>query len=136
MCTESFTYEGLFEKHIKENMTIDLNNISKMNIKGKIIVSLTTGEEKSISLSEAKQYTRPSCNLCNDFSAELADISAGGLGLTGWTFIILRTEKGEQIFRNAVKAGILRTKKVDKESFAQNLLVKLSKKKLKNSPRN
>ncbi len=136
MCTESFSYEGFFEKHLKKNMRIDLGSIAKMNIKGKILLSLTTGEERSIPLSEAKQYIRPSCGFCNDFSAELADISAGGLGLSGWTFIILRTEKGEEIFEGAVRAEMLKTKSADDEPFAQTLLKKLTQKKLKNLPRN
>jgi len=136
MCTESFTYDGFFEKHLKEKMGIDLNDVEKMNIKGKILVYLKSGEAKSIPLSEVKQYTRESCRICTDFSAELADISAGGLGLSGWTFIILRTEKGEKIFSDAVEAGMLKTKSVDEESFALSLLTKLSKKKRMNSPRN
>ncbi|UCE95291.1 MAG: Coenzyme F420 hydrogenase/dehydrogenase, beta subunit C-terminal domain [Candidatus Bathyarchaeota archaeon] len=136
MCTESFSYEGLFEKHIKGKMNINLNDITKMNIKGKILVSLKTGDTIGIPLSEAKQYTRASCHLCNDFSAELSDISAGGLGLNGWTFVILRTEMGEKIFNDAVEAGALRTRSVDEEPFARTLLTKLSKKKWKNFPRN
>jgi coenzyme F420 hydrogenase subunit beta len=136
MCTESFTYDGLFEKHLKKNMRIDLKDVEKINIKGKILVYLKSGEVKSVSLSEAKQYARESCRLCNDFSAELADVSAGGLGLSGWTFVILRTEKGEKIFDDAVKAKAVRTRVVDKESFALTLLTKLSKKKRKNYPRN
>ncbi len=135
MCTESFTYSGLFEQHLEKNMGVNLNDVKKMNIKWQLLVSLKSGEEKSIPLSEAKQYTRESCLLCNDFSAELADISAGGLGLSGWTFIILRTEKGERIFESAVEAGMLRTKPVDEEPFALTLLTKLSQKKRKNSPR-
>jgi coenzyme F420 hydrogenase subunit beta len=135
MCTESFTYNGLFEKHLKESMGIDLRDVEKMNIKGKILVYLKSGEVESIPLSEAKQYTRESCHICTDFSAELADLSAGGLGLSGWTFIILRTEKGEKIFNGAVEAGMLKTKPVDEESFALSLLTKLSKKKRKNSMR-
>jgi coenzyme F420 hydrogenase subunit beta len=84
-------------------------------------------------LSIAKQYTRTGCHHCRDFSAELADISAGGLGLNGWTFIILRTQKGEEIFNGAVNAGFLRTKPVEEEPFALSLLTKLSKKKQLNS---
>jgi len=135
MCTESFTYDGFFEKHLKENMGLDLSNIEKMNIKGNVLGSLKSGEVKSVSLSESKQYTRESCHLCSDFSAELADISAGGLGLSGWTFVILRTEKGKKIFDGAVEAGMLRTRAVDEEPFALTLLTRLSKKKRKNSPR-
>jgi len=136
MCTESFTYNGLFKKHLKEKIGVDLSDVEKMNIKGKILVYLKSGKVESIPLSEAKQYTREGCRVCTDFSAELADISAGGLGLSGWTFIILRTEKGEKIFDDAAKTGILKTKPVGDEPFAFSLLTKLSKKKRMNSPRN
>jgi coenzyme F420 hydrogenase subunit beta len=136
MCTESFTYGGLIEHHIKKNMGINLNDIAKMNIKGKIQVYLKSGEKKSIPLAEAKQYTRQSCRICNDFSAELADISAGGLGLSNWTFLILRTERGESLLDGAVDAGLLKTRVVDEEPFALTLLSKLSKKKQQASPRN
>lgn len=135
MCTESFTYEGLFEEHLKRTMGLDLSDVAKMNIKGKILVYLKSGEEKSIPIPEAKQYTRNRCHLCSDFSAELADISAGGLGLSGWTLIILRTERGEKVFNGAVDAGMLRTREISEEPFAQRLLTKLSKKKMQNSPR-
>ena len=135
MCTESFTYGGLFGDHIKGKLGVDLNDVVKMNIKGKILVYLKSGEEKSIPLAEAKQHARISCHACNDFSAELADISAGGLGLSGWTFIILRTERGEQVFNGAVEAGMLRTREISEEPFACTLLTKLSKKKMQNSPR-
>ncbi|MFQ6067943.1 MAG: Coenzyme F420 hydrogenase/dehydrogenase, beta subunit C-terminal domain [Candidatus Bathyarchaeia archaeon] len=135
MCTESFTYDGLFEKHLKESMGLNLNDVEKMNIKGKVLVSMKSGEVKSVSLTEAKQYTRESCRLCNDFSAELADISAGGLGLSGWTFVVLRTEKGAEIFDGALEVGMLRTRSVNEEPYALTLLMKLSKKKRRNSPR-
>ena len=69
MCTESFTYRGLLEDHITGKLGVDLNDVVKMNIKGKILVYLKSGEEKSIPLAEAKQYTRNSCHACNDFSA-------------------------------------------------------------------
>jgi len=128
MCSECFTYEGLMEKHIKERLGLNMNNIEKMNIKGKILVK-TKSEVKTIPLAEAKQYARKSCRFCDDFSSELADISTGGLGLDGWTFIIIRTEKGEELFSKAEKAGFLGVKAVDKDAFALNLLTRLSKKK-------
>jgi len=129
MCTESFTYEGLIQKHIKNNLGINPNNINKMNIKGKILITTKTGETKSISIAEVKQYTRKGCLQCNDFSSELADISTGGLGLTEWTFTIIRTRQGLEIFEKAEKDGMLRTKPIEEEKFALDLLVKLSKRK-------
>jgi coenzyme F420 hydrogenase subunit beta len=82
-------------------------------------------------LQEAKQYTRKGCLPCTDFSAELADISTGGLGLSGWTFSIIRSKKGAEIFNGAEKAAVIRTRPVEEEKFASDLLVKLSKKKRK-----
>jgi coenzyme F420 hydrogenase subunit beta len=131
MCTESFTYEGLMEKHIQQTLGINLHDVKKMNIKGKVIVTTSSGDVKTIPLAEAKQHTRKSCLQCTDFSAELADISAGGLGLSGWTLSIIRTETGRELFEDAKKAGVIKTRLVEEEKNALNLLVKLSKKKRK-----
>jgi coenzyme F420 hydrogenase subunit beta len=128
MCSECFAYEGLVKKHLGETSGLNLNSIRKINIKGKMLITTELGV-KTISLAEAKQYARASCRFCDDFSAELADISAGGLGLDDWTFVVLRTEKGEELFSKAEKTGILNVKTVDNELNALNLLNKLSKKK-------
>ena len=131
MCTESFSYEGLLEKHIKGVLGINPSNIRKMNIKGKLILTLNNSENKEIPLAEAKQYTSTFCVLCSDFSAELADISVGGLGLEGWTFTVIRTKKGLELFKGAEETGVLRTKPVEEEQKALDLLVRLSKMKRK-----
>jgi len=130
MCSECFIYEGFVENHIRDTLGLNLNDITKMNIKGKILVKTKT-EIRTIPLATAKQYSRKSCGFCDDFSSELADISTGGLGLDGWTFTIIRTEKGENLFSSAEKAGYLNVRSVDEEANALNLLVKLSKKKRK-----
>jgi coenzyme F420 hydrogenase subunit beta len=130
MCTEAFTYEGLMEKKIRGELGIDLHNVKKINIKGKVIITLKSGEVKEIPLKETKEYAQKSCAPCRDFSAELADISAGGLGLTDWTFTIIRTEKGEEIFESAEKKGLLETKPIEQEEKnALDLLIKLSRRK-------
>jgi len=130
MCSECFTYKGLMENHIHGKLGINLADIKKVNIKGKMLVTTDRGVTP-IPLAEIKQYARKSCSMCGDFSAELADISVGGLGLGGWTFAVIRTDKGEALFSGAEKAGLLKTKTVNEEANAFNLLVKLSKKKRK-----
>lgn len=130
MCSESFIYEGLMEKYIHEKLGVALNSIVKMNIKGKMLV-MTKSDVKAIPLAEVKQYVRKSCGFCGDFSSEMADISLGGLGLDGWTFVIIRTREGEEIFDAAEKAGVLEMRPVEKDELAFNLLLKLSAKKRK-----
>ncbi len=128
MCSECFDYEGLMETHIKGKLGINLNDIIKMNIKGKMLVTTPTGTT-AIPLADIKPYVRMSCSVCEDFSSELADVSVGGLGLDGWTFTIIRTEKGEELFTNAEKAGMLESKPIEEGSFSKGLLLKLTKKK-------
>lgn len=132
MCSESFTYEGLMEKYVHEKLGINLNDIVKINIKGKMLVA-TKSDVKAIPLAEVKEYVRKSCSFCNDFSSELADISTGGLGLEGWTFVVIRTKEGEEFFEAAEKAGVLETRPLEKDEFALSLLVKLSAKKRKSA---
>jgi len=132
MCSECFNYEGLMEKHIRQTLGLKLDDIRKINIKGKMLVT-TKSEVKTIPLAEVKQYAQKSCGFCDDFSSELADISTGGLGLDGWTFTIIRTEKGDELFSNAKKAGVIKTRNVNEEANALNLLRKLSVKKRQSS---
>jgi len=131
MCTESFTYEGLIKKHVQEVLGVNPSDVAKMNIKGKVLVTIKSGEVKTIPLTEAKKHTRKGCLPCTDFSAELADISTGGLGLSNWTFTVIRTKKGEELFEGAEKAGMVKTRSVEEERAALDLLAKLSKKKRK-----
>ncbi len=131
MCTESFSYHGLMEEYIQGKLGIDLSTIKKMNIKGKILLTNKSGDTTAIPLAEVKQFTRKGCAPCTDFSSELADISVGGLGLDGWSFTIIRTQKGKEIFEGAEKAGLIMTRPVEQEKFASDLLVKLSKRKRK-----
>lgn len=130
MCSETFDYERLMVNHIQEALGINLKDIKKMNIKGRMLVTTQSGVE-TISLSEIKKFARKSCRFCDDFSSELADISVGGLGLKGWTLTIIRTKTGEELFSKAENAGFLDVKAVKKEFSALNLLTKLSRKKRK-----
>jgi len=132
-CSECFTYDGLVKRLMQKELGIDAAKVAKINIKGKILVTTKSGKVKEIRLKEAKQHVRNCITQCSDFSAELADISVGGLGLEGWTFTILRTEKGLDLFQEAENKGLIRTRKAEEENQVLDLLVKLSKKKRENA---
>jgi coenzyme F420 hydrogenase subunit beta len=129
MCSECFSYEGLVKKHIGEELGFDLSRIKGMNIKGKMIVTLKSGSVTTIPLSEVKKFAQKSCASCRDFSSEVADLSAGGLGLEGWTCIVTRTKEGENLFKSAEEAGFVKTRSVGEDEPALNLLVRLSNRK-------
>jgi coenzyme F420 hydrogenase subunit beta len=127
MCSECFVYEGLI-KEIQEKLGIKPAEIKKMNIKGKMWITTEQGT-KAISLVDVKKYARTSCRLCEDFSSEFADISAGGIGLEGWTLAIIRTGIGETLFSKASRVGVI--KEAEPNEGTLRLLYKLSTKKAK-----
>jgi coenzyme F420 hydrogenase subunit beta len=129
MCSESFSYEGLMKRYIGGQQGIKLNQIAKLNIKGKLIVTTKSGTVITTPLSEIKKYRERGCTFCQDFSSELADISVGGLGLRGWTFTIIRTQAGEELFSSAEEASQVEVKSVGDNEAALNLLRRLSCKK-------
>ena len=128
-CSESFTYEGLIQRKICKEMGIDLNDISKMNIKRIFQIRLRNGQTREIPLKEIRQYAEPFCRFCSDFSSELADISLGGVGLENDTFIIPRTEVGKTFLEEAVKSGAIDLAHPPREKEALGTLIRLSKNK-------
>jgi len=127
-CSESFTYEGFVVDGIKRKLGVDPKDVKKVNIKGKVLVTTVEGEVKALPIEDAKKYSW-NCGRCGDFSAELADISAGGVGLQGWTLTIIRTERGETLLKRAEEKGLIRVRPVEEEPKAYRILVNLSRRK-------
>lgn len=135
-CFECFSYDGLMIQKIQEEMGMDLRAITKMNIKGDFVLQTKSGQTKIISLRDAKIYSDVFCQYCSDFSAELADISLGGIGLKDWTLTIIRTDKGKDLFNQAVNKGLLEVKPVEDFKTAFKLMKKLSKNKRSRAEKN
>jgi len=107
-CIESFSFDDLARKWLEKKLAIDFDDITKINIKDDFIVTLNNGKTIHTPLEEVDVVARPSCLACRDFSNEYADISAGGLGsLDGYTTTVIRTDKGANLFRNALQQGYI-----------------------------
>jgi len=130
MCTEALDYEGLMGHYLTDRLGINLKDIEKTEIGGKMTIT-ARGKKTIVPVATVKKYVRNACKTCDDFSSELADISAGGLGLSDWTFMIIRTEIGEQTFNQAEKANALATRPIVEDEPSFKLLLKLSEAKHK-----
>jgi coenzyme F420 hydrogenase subunit beta len=128
MCNETFAYEPFIFEIVQGRYGIDTDRITKINVKGDVFVTLDDGEDVVIPLDECKPYANEWCHHCPDFAAEHADISYGGLGMTGWTMCIVRTEYGQEIWKQALDAGVLETREASEEPEALKVLDALAKK--------
>ena len=127
LCSKTFTYDGLLEEIAQGELGISLEDLIRVNVKGKLLFYTKDGEEHTYSLKKAYPFTRPGCLHCPDFAAEHADISFGGLGQNdGWTLTVIRTERGEQIFREASEAGVIEHRPASEDPGALALMEKLA----------
>jgi coenzyme F420 hydrogenase subunit beta len=114
-CTESFDHVEFVR--VLADRGISTGDITGMDVKGSLVVRLREGETKKLPLSLFDAAIRPGCHVCDDFSAEDADISAGSVGSPdGWTTLLVRTPAGEQFLQAAIISGELDVEeKIDME---------------------
>lgn len=128
MCTETFDYEAFMVGKLQHELGIPLSDIKKVNVKGKVIVTLHDGRDIEIPLKDARPYANEWCHHCPDFAAEHADLSCGGLGMEGWTMILVRSERGKEYLEAAVEAGILELRPAEEEPGALQVMDRLATK--------
>lgn len=136
LCSKSFTYEGLMVESIQNKLGIPLEDVAKVNVKGKFqLWRASTGEEVDIPLKELHQFTREGCKLCPDFAAEHADISTGGLGQSdGWTLTIVRTERGAEWLQGLLDEEWITVRPGSEDPAAVELMNKLAAKQRRRWP--
>jgi coenzyme F420 hydrogenase subunit beta len=115
-CMESYGYDKLMETYIASK-GIDTTSVTRMGIKkGSFIVWAGEKELLHVPLKEIDEFVRQSCKRCDDFTAEYADISVGGVGCpNGHSTIIARTGKGLDLLMKAEKAGYLELRELKQE---------------------
>ncbi|WFN37851.1 Coenzyme F420 hydrogenase/dehydrogenase, beta subunit C-terminal domain [Methanomicrobium antiquum] len=127
-CTETFDYQKLMNDKIKTDLGIDSWKIKKMDIKGKLEITLGDESKITVPLSELENTIRTGCRICKDFTAVDSDISAGSVGSPeGNTTLIIRNSEGLEFFESAVNEGFLEvSNEIDITS-----IIKLAEKKKK-----
>lgn len=128
MCCETFDYDAFMIGKVQEEMGIPLDDITKVNVKGKVIVTLRDGKDIDIPLKDARPFANEWCHHCPDFAAEHADLSCGGLGMEGWTMILVRSELGSNYLSRAVEAGVLELRDPEEEPGALHVMDRLARK--------
>jgi coenzyme F420 hydrogenase subunit beta len=127
LCSKSFTYDGLMVDIAQRELGLSLEDLVRVNVKGKLLFYTSDGDEHAYSLKKSHVHTRPGCLRCPDFAAEHADISFGGLGQSeGWTLTIVRTDRGMDLWNRAVADGVVEWRPGSEDPDAVNLMFKLA----------
>ncbi len=106
-CSETFDFEKLMLQKIVNEMQIPLEQLRKLDIKGKLLVFPRGAKESlKIPLKEAKNWVEEGCHHCRDFASDFADISVGSAGTPSkWSTVLARTEKGEELIEELIRNG-------------------------------
>lgn len=101
-CTGNFVFGEAQRKHLEEIGNFSWEDVEKVNVKEELMIRLASGEVRTIPLEKLDFMKRFACRYCDDYSAEFADISFGGIGAeNGWTTVLTRTPLGRAIFADA-----------------------------------
>jgi coenzyme F420 hydrogenase subunit beta len=126
-CTEVFT-PALMTDRIEKQMGIPLTEVSKFNVKGEVLIYRRDKTIETIPLAEAmRDYQRPECQHCGDFSAEMADIACGGVGTATATIVVIRTRKGADMWQKFEASGDVEVMPISENKRAWNILQRLAR---------
>jgi len=116
ICLWSFSFPEL-AKFLKETYGIEADKVQRIDLDKEYKILTKDGETIAVSIPEVEEHTINACKMCEDFTSELADLSVGGAHpLKEWSIVIIRTEIGEKIFEDAVKAKAIRVKEIEEET--------------------
>jgi hypothetical protein len=102
--------------------------VSKFNVKGEVVIYRRDKTIETIPLAEAmRDYQRPECQHCGDFSAEMADIACGGVGTATATIVVIRTRKGADMWQKFEASGDVEVMPISENKRAWNILQRLAR---------
>ena len=148
MCSETFEEHAFLDGLLEGTFGLDLGRISKINVKGKLVVHTDQDDLSHIAegrvpdskarvrddgtveipLREVRPTVRSQCATCTDFAGEWADLSAGGVGMEGWTMAIARTPLASEWIGAMRAAKVVEARPADDFPAACTVLERLASK--------
>ncbi len=108
-CIGTFAQE-IFKSYITSRYGIKTADVEQITISGDnlVVKDVSAKVLAEIPISEALKYLQTGCLLCSDYTSVSADISAGMMPeQPDATIIITRTDKGEDVMREAIDSGVI-----------------------------
>ncbi len=117
LCSKSYSYNEFMQVAKAE---VGNEKIRKYDIKGSKFYIYTDENTYTIPLKNLKPAARTACEVCIDYSAELADLSAGSVGAPdGYSSVIIRSERGLQAFKSGVEQDYIEFQDMEPKDIAK-----------------
>ena len=125
-CMEIFNYEKLMA-YLKDQ-GVDPGKVKKFEIKSGKFIAHREGEPPfEAKIRKLKELSQPGCRVCLDYTSELADLSIGNVGSPdGYSTVLARSKKGEDVLRAAEKKGLIEVKPLKDYQPGMSLVDRLS----------
>lgn len=102
-CTGNFLFGEEQRQRLEKLGDFKWEEVRKVNLKEELMIHLQNKEVRYIPLDKLDFMKRYACHYCDDYSAEFADLSFGGIGAEeGWTTVVIRTPIGRAILADAM----------------------------------
>lgn len=133
-CSSNFEYRGLMEELVRDSYGVAIEDIVKMDIKGKNVLVFTEEGRVEVPLKEAYQYKREGCKVCTDFTGRLADIATGSVGASNdFNAVLARTKEAAELVDEMAGEGLFEEEELKEGKPGLGITVALQNKKEKNA---
>ncbi len=106
-CAGNFHFGPEQRQNLEKMGNFTWDQVRKVNVKEELLIHLQNGEIRSLPLDKLEGIKRFACRYCDDYAAEFADLSFGGIGAPeGWTTVIARTPLGRAILADAKETDL------------------------------
>ncbi|NJE54291.1 Coenzyme F420 hydrogenase/dehydrogenase, beta subunit C-terminal domain [Thermococcus sp. 21S9] len=106
-CMGTFAFEA-FLNYLRVKYGVRAEEIEDIKLSGDFLEIHRETGVLAIPLKEAFSYLQTGCLVCSDYTGVWSDVSAGFVeSEPGWTVLITRNQRGEELVRGAEREGYL-----------------------------
>ena len=125
-CAGNFHFGPEERRRLEGLGNFEWPEVYKVNLKEDLMIHLRGQEVRHLPLGQLDFMKRYACRFCDDYAAEFADLSFGGLGAPeGWTSVIVRSPQGQALLANALRGDIELFSYREIPSLSQGMMAKV-----------
>ncbi len=108
-CSGNFQFGPEQRRRLEKIGDFNWADVYKINVKEDLMIHLRNKKVRHIPLDQLAFMKRYACQFCDDYAAEYADLSFGGIGAPeGWTTVIVRSPLGRGLLADAMEKYVER----------------------------